>query len=491
MRIEIEDDGSYHEILSTGERKKLEPTKITLTDCLACSGCVTTAETVLIQEQGLSEFYKNLNTGKIIVVTLSQQSTASVAAHHKLNFTETFEKLTTMLLRLGVHHVFDISFARQISLLESSKEFINRKNKSLKGGDSSNGCLPLPMIISACPGWVCYAEKTQSDYVLPYMSSTKSPQQIMGTLIKNYFSQEISVEVGKLYHVCVMPCFDKKLEASRSDFATNGIRDVDLVLSSRELLEMITTFENGPPSRSPSFPLPPSKHNSNNNSSGGDNFGNGDNSENRNNSDNEPNHIPQDVQDESRKTIIFSNLPGTNSLSHLSQPSRPCGIEGRSSGGFSDYVFRKAAQEIFGVSITQITYTKGRNQDRVDAELKVDGKVRLRFGLVYGFRNIQNVMRTIKNQKCNYDLIEIMACPGGCTNGGGQIQYEDSTSSRLLLDDVERIFHQTPIQLPEENKEIKNLYSLGVETKELRNEFHTQYHRIPKLEISQPLTINW
>jgi iron only hydrogenase large subunit-like protein len=143
------------------------------------------------------------------------------------------KKLTTFLKSLGVQHVFDTSFSREFSLMESAAEFIARYKRTV---DS-----PLPMFASACPGWICYAEKEQGDLVLPFISTTKSPQQIMGTIVKYHFSKQINVSPDQIYHVTLMPCYDKKLEASRDDFYNDILktRDVDCVLATGEILDLL------------------------------------------------------------------------------------------------------------------------------------------------------------------------------------------------------------------------------------------------------------
>ncbi len=90
------------------------------------------------------------------------------------------------------------------------------------------------MVFCALAGWICYAEKTHGSYILPYISTTKSPQQIMGSLVKEHFAQLIGRTADRMYHVAVMPCFDKKLEASRQDFYSDlfRTRDVDCVITS-------------------------------------------------------------------------------------------------------------------------------------------------------------------------------------------------------------------------------------------------------------------
>ena len=93
-------------------------------------------------------------------------------------------------------------------------------------------------------GWICYAEKTHGSYILPYISTTKSPQQIMGSLVKDYLASKWGLRPDQIYHVTVMPCFDKKLEASRSDFYSDlySTRDVDCVITSGQLSVVYFSF---------------------------------------------------------------------------------------------------------------------------------------------------------------------------------------------------------------------------------------------------------
>lgn len=187
-----------------------QPVKVSLHDCLACSGCVTSAETVLLQHQSTGELLQRLADGTwTVVVSLSPQSVAALAALHGLSAADCAARLATFLRRLGARAVFDIAAARQLALAEAAAEFVQRYRTSARGaaalaaagaagvaaaagsdamdidsgpaaavGSSApsgssggSGGQPLPMLASACPGWVCYAEKTHGDHVLPYIAT--------------------------------------------------------------------------------------------------------------------------------------------------------------------------------------------------------------------------------------------------------------------------------------------------------------------------------
>jgi iron only hydrogenase large subunit-like protein len=231
--------------------------KVTLHDCLACSGCITSAETVLLQHQSTDELLQKLSApGVRVVISLSPQSRASLAALHGLSPSQALHKLTAFLKGLGVAYVLDTTFSRDMSLLETACEFVQRyRARQQAAGEQAageqaageqaageqaageqaageqaahssapNGAVsmdvdppaqpaagqdqqdqqqqagPLPMLASACPGWVCYAEKTHGHYVLPYISSSKSPQAVMGSLVKRHLAARWSVQPSDIYH---------------------------------------------------------------------------------------------------------------------------------------------------------------------------------------------------------------------------------------------------------------------------------------------------
>ncbi|KOO35891.1 cytosolic fe-s cluster assembly factor narfl [Chrysochromulina tobinii] len=235
------------------------------------------------------------------------------------------------------------------------------------------------------------------------MSSVKSAQQIAGTLIKYVHAAGCGVPPERVCHVSVMPCFDKKLEASRDEFfnaaaGEHGCRDVDCVLSSAELLEMVTKrglpgLAHAPavlPDVTPPFASlvrsPDASDRLGGGGLGGDGLG------------------------------VDGPIDGLGGLSlTYAAPG--------ASGGHADYVFRAAAFELFGIRVpedTPLPWVQGRNADLLELSLKLEGKPVLHFCRAYGFRNIQNLVRRLKNGKCTYHFVELMACPGGCANGGGQ-----------------------------------------------------------------------
>jgi len=371
------------------------------------------------------------------VLSIAPQSLASLAAalapssssHSGTTTTTTPIPLAHILDRvrafvtrtLGFAHVFDTTFAREVVLREHAREFFERKERAAVG---STGSGALPMLSSACPGWVCYAEKTHGE-MLPFIAATKSPQQVMGTLVKewlaphywkkqcdspfsflSYWLTERAVSglysPDEVYHVTVMPCYDKKLEASRSDFYNEqyATRDVDCVLTTGELL--LLAQEQG---IDLSLPVP-----------------NG------------------DISSSTTSTSATPVLP--NLLSH----------PGSSSGSYLHSLMLAVARNHPNL-LTQESKTI-RSADYVEHTLRdtSSGLPVFRGATCYGFRNLQNVVRRVgratgvqvgrgaagrlagglRNNRSGdgaaYDYVEVMACPGGCVGGGGQLRAPERKS---------------------------------------------------------------
>ncbi|XP_010872545.2 cytosolic Fe-S cluster assembly factor narfl [Esox lucius] len=438
-KIQIEDDGTYFQVNRDGGKQKLEKAKISLNDCLACSGCITSAESVLITQQSHEEIYKVLRNNKacvpesrvVVVVSVSPQSRASLAARYGLSSSEAGRRLTAFFKGLGVHHVFDTSFSRSFSLLESQREFIERFHRKEQDKQA------LPMLASACPGWICYAEKTHGEFILPYISSTRSPQQMMGSLVKGFFASQQGLSPQQIYHVTVMPCYDKKLEASRPDFYLKEAetREVDCVITSGEVLKML---------------------------------------EEENLSLNDVESAPLDT--------MFSSVCGDELLSHA----------GSGSGGYLHHVFRHAAKQLFGEEVKELTYKTLKNKDFQEVTLEKDGIVLLRFAAAYGFRNIQNLVQKLKRSKSPYHFVEVMACPSGCLNGGGQVKSLPEQDNKELLQQVEDLYRAERCVVPDEEQRVAEIYqswlrSVGEER--ARELLHTQYHAVEK--TSNGLLVKW
>ena len=215
-KIKIEADGSYFEELESGGSRKLEKASITLADCLACSGCVTSAEAVLVEAQSTARLQEALQRKRdgeelFIVVSLATPPVLSLAHKAALAPQEAAKRLAGFLKSLGADLVVELGLAMDWAVAVQQEEAMARL--AARG----QGKHPGPLLSSSCPGFVCYAEKTHGAWILPHLSRVKSPQQIMGTIVKEWLPTRLGIPPSSTYHVTMMPCSDKKLEASRED----------------------------------------------------------------------------------------------------------------------------------------------------------------------------------------------------------------------------------------------------------------------------------
>ncbi|XP_063821474.1 probable cytosolic Fe-S cluster assembly factor GL21135 [Ostrinia nubilalis] len=439
-KIKIGEDGYFD--LSSGREQKLQKVEITLADCLACSGCITSAESVLVTRQSQEELLRVFSERKytdskgvtknvsLVVISLSPQPVLSMAARYKLSPEEATSKLAGYFKSLGADMVLDMTVAEDLSLLEAQQEFLQRYQDQQNDPTSKN----LPMLASSCPGWVCYAEKTHGSFILPYISTTKSPQQIMGSLVKQYLSKKKEVTPGEVYHVTFMPCYDKKLEASREDFYSEMLNchDVDCVITAIEVEQMLG--------------------NSN-----------------------------MSLSDATEAALDWAWGDG-----------EPAGVKGRAgsgSGGYADSIFLHAAEQLFGETNAQLVYKNLRNPDFREVTLEKDGKEVLKFAIANGFRNIQNLVQKLKRGKSPYHYVEVMACPSGCLNGGAQSRPVSGESGRALVQQLEALYAALPRATDRAARRLYAEWLDGRDSDKAKAVLHTAYHAVEKADIA--LNIKW
>ncbi|KAK6335459.1 Cytosolic Fe-S cluster assembly factor nar1 [Orbilia brochopaga] len=433
---------------------KLQAAQISLTDCLACSGCVTSAEAVLVSLQSHQEVLSVLDSEsdppplppqpngelvhnavdpatnpsrdpnprkRVFVASVSSQTRASLAAALGRPAREIGHMIDRLLLqaistngRRGFDYVVDTNPMLSVCLHLAAAEL----EASLAPGKAGADVTPkLPVLTSECPGFVCYLEKTHPA-VLPHLSRLKSPQALLGTLLKSVLPGYLGRDV-EVYHVAVMPCFDKKLEASRAELTDaawrqegsgEAARDVDCVITTRELLQLAAARD-------------------------------------------------VDFSSLSAEPFAGNQLPPIPYLQELFRsPSDSVTVEKLplqkgTSGGYLASIIQAMQAKHAGSTIIE---KRGRNVDVVEyILLAADGETEiLKMARFYGFRNIQNLVRKLKPAKARmlpgaakrilarsgrtpasragtsgssseYCYTEVMACPGGCTNGGGQLKPDD------------------------------------------------------------------
>lgn len=401
--VETKKTGNEPTELEVGkEPNELEKVSISLQDCLACAGCITSSEEILLSRQSHTVFidaWRNLGDETRLAVSISPQSRLSLANYYGMTLDELDLCLANMFKQFfRCRYLVGTQIGRDIT--------ISRSNQAIIAARQETAAVRKPLLSAVCPGFVLYAEKTKPELV-PYLLNVKSPQQITGSLLK------LSVK-EKLYHLAIMPCFDKKLEASRPD----GEQEVDCVITPRELVTMFQ--ELGIDLRQ---------------------------------------YTTQDA------SVLRSMSPEGWDLSlHWSSN------EGSSSGGFAFQYIREMHELNPQAKLLVI---EGKNSDVREYRLVDASDEPIASATeLYGFRNIQNMVRRLTQKSAKprnarllknrltaaavqkkpettdlsaTDFIEVMACPGGCINGGGLLEGSPSSSTakrKTLVDHLNKRYTQ-------------------------------------------------
>jgi iron-only hydrogenase group A len=256
---------------------------------------------------------------------------------------------------------------------------------------------PLPMFTSCCPGWVKYIEHKRP-HLLDHVSTCKSPHEMEGAVIKTYYAKKLGIDPKDIFVVSIMPCTVKKFEASRSELAEDYMPDVDAVLTTRELVRYFN-----------------------------------------------------------QAGIEFGDLPETDFDNPLGESTGAAIIFG-TSGGVMEAAIRTAYNMMTGDELEKLEFDQIRGLEGIK-ELTINVKgTELNFAVVNGVGNVAKVLDELENGTCKYHFVEVMACPGGCINGGGQPihQKTDKVLKRIkaLYEIDEKMMHRRS----HENEAVKTLY---------------------------------
>ncbi|MBN2739091.1 MAG: iron hydrogenase small subunit [Spirochaetales bacterium] len=361
------------------------------TKCVFCGQCVAACPVGALSAMNRSyDVWVALNNPKKKVVVQTAPAVRA-ALGEEFDFepgTSVTGKMAHALRLLGFDAVFDTDFAADLTIMEETTELIERVKANKN----------LPLLTSCCPGWVKFFEHQFPD-LLHIPSSAKSPQQMFGAMAKTYYAKKIGIDPSDLIVVSVMPCLAKKYEASREEFSREGVRDVDIVISTRELAGMIK--EAG---------------------------------------------------------ILFKNLEDQDFDNPLGESTGASVIFG-SSGGVLEAALRTAADWLTGEDLEAVDYEPVRGLSGIrEATVKVAG-MDLKVAVTSGLGNARKLLEKIQKGEADYTAIEIMACPGGCLNGGGQPFIHGDTS--ILDKRRDAIYAEDkgkPIRKSHKNPDIIKLY---------------------------------
>ena len=324
------------------------------TACVSCGQCIAVCPTGALSEKDDTEkVWAAINDPeKVVVVQTAPAVRASLGEAFGYPMgTNVQGKLAASLKRLGFDHVFDTDFGADLTIMEESNELLERiKNNGV-----------LPMITSCSPGWIRYCEAYYPE-MIPNLSTCKSPQQMSGAMIKTYWAEKNGIDPKNIVSVSVMPCTAKKFEIGRADQSAAGVPDVDIVITTRELVKMIN-----------------------------------------------------------RAGLRFRDLPDEEFEVPMSSGSGAAVIFG-ATGGVMEAALRTAVWKLTGEkNDSPVEFKEVRGVQGVKFAEYEAGGVKVKVAVASGLSNARELLEKVKSGEVDVQFIEIMACPGGCVNGGGQV----------------------------------------------------------------------
>jgi len=327
-------------------------------------------------------------------------------------------KLYALLRRMGFKAVFDTSFSADVTVMEEATEFAAR---------FADAPEKLPMITTCCPSWIDYMEKFYPE-MIPHFSSVKSPQQILGVLAKTYYASARDLDPGKMVMVSIMPCTSKKFENTRNrDMFASGHQDVDIVITTRELIRMIRQLG-----------------------------------------------------------IDFAALP-EEAPDHLLADYTGAGVIFGTTGGVMEAALRTASYLITGETMKRPDFPATRGLAGIKESAVRIGNETVRIAVAQGLANVSKVLNRViaarrEKQPLPYHFIEVMACPGGCVGGGGQPYPVSDEIRAARAAGLYRSDRDNALRCAHDNPAVQALYNeflgkpLGKRSEQL---LHTSYQARP------------
>ncbi|MFH0975364.1 MAG: NADH-dependent [FeFe] hydrogenase, group A6 [Spirochaetota bacterium] len=383
-------------------------------NCVGCGQCILVCPVgALYEKDDVNEVWKALNDPtKHVIVQEAPAIRAALGEEFGMEPGSLVTgKMIAALRRLGFDKVFDTNFTADLTIIEEGNELLKRVKEGGK----------LPMITSCSPGWIKFCEHFYPD-LLDHLSTCKSPQQMFGALAKTYYAETAGIDPKNIVSVSIMPCTAKKTECNREEMDSSGFRDVDFVLTTRELGRMIK--EGG---------------------------------------------------------IDFLNLKDEDYDAPMGEYTGAATIFG-ATGGVMEAALRTVYAVVTGENLPSLDITPVRGLEGIkEATVKVGPLGDVKFAVAHGLGNARKLMDLIRAGKASYAFIEVMCCPGGCISGGGEPiptnnEIRKKRSLALYADDGKVQKHRQS----HENESVKKLYEkflkepLGHKSHKL---LHTKYKK--------------
>ena len=360
------------------------------TNCVNCGQCAAVCPTgaITIKNDTHDVWEAIHNPNKRVVVQIAPAVRVAIGEGYGYNPGEnTIGKLIASLRMLGVDAIFDTSVGADLTIMEESQELVESLDEKER---------KYPLFTSCCPGWIRYVE-TQYPHVMPYVSTAKSPMQMFGAVIKEYYKEQDEKEGKETVSVAIMPCTAKKFEASREEFVRNGVPDVDYVLTSEEVIGMFKEIG-----------------------------------------------IRFDRLEPEAYDMPFSIYSGA-------------GVIFGATGGVTEAAVRRVVADKSPKALKEIEFIGVRGMEGVkECELNL-GERTIRIGIVSGLGNADRLLQKIECGEEYFDFVEVMACPGGCVAGAGQ-PFARSTEKRMRAEGLYKNDKALQIKRSEENPLVDTLY---------------------------------
>lgn len=391
------------DLIGTGSRTRVGISRnvsIEKTDCTMCGQCITHCPVGALHErEDIGRVVSAIeNPDLITVVQIAPAVRAAWGEEFGLTEKESsVNRLAACLKKIGVDYVFDSCFSADLTIMEEGTEFLERK----KNGDLDE----FPMFTSCCPGWINFV-KSEFPEFKAQLSTAKSPQQMFGSVTKNYFAKKIGVSASKICCISIMPCTAKKGECELPSMKNhNGIKDVDFVLTTREVVKLIKSER--------IFPK-------------------------------EIEEVPFDsiLQKYTGAAVIF----GTT-------------------GGVMEAALRTAVYVVTSKNPEPNAFDSLHTAEITKEKPWRDSIISLPIGdvsvaVVNGLGNARKLCEALLRKEVKYDFVEVMACPGGCVGGGGQpINCEDIEMAGTRSKILHNLDSNMPIRYSHENQDVKELYN--------------------------------
>lgn len=387
-------------------------------DCISCGQCILHCPVGAIEGVGEFEELEKLfkNDKKIVVVQFAPSIRTSIGEEFGMKIGEIATgQLVSALKKLGFHYVFDTATGADFTTMEESGELIERLSKNEK----------LPAMTSCCPAWVKFLEFNYPEYI-PHLCTSRSPQIMLGGIIKNYWSKKINVNPEDIFVVSIMPCVAKKYEIKREELKIDEQYPVDMVLTTRELVRLLK-----------------------------------------------------------KNKIDLRNIDEKEADDPLGLASGAGVIYG-SSGGVFESALRTAYFKMTEENLPAGAIQEVRGFDGIKTkEVQIGDRI-IKVCVVSGIKNAKKILEQLKENPKLYDAIEVMACPGGCIAGGGQSLPTNKKIAKARSKSLYVIDDKKQLKYAHENVAVRKVYDeFFIDEQKRKSILHTRFASKNKTAIKK------